>query len=101
MVLKHTTRSTDKIVDNRRAKLVAAKREVTALKKAFTKKTESNEAEFNRGFVLSLILLCRSYEPLHEHAFNILQEAGYELTDFNHTKLDPTDRETLHKIFST
>ncbi len=116
MVLKHATREAERIIDKRREKVILdrlvkskkntvrmskARGEVVALKKALAKKTESSEAEFNRGFVLSLILLCRSYVSLHQYAFEILQEAGYELPDFNHTKLDPTDREVLHKIFST
>ncbi len=100
MVLKHSTRATDKHINLRYKKLADMSRELNQLKKTLGKRLKSEDEIFNNGFVLSLILLCRSYPPLHEHAFNILQEAGYELNDFNHTKLDPSDRETLHQIFS-
>ena len=100
MVLKHATRETEKIVDSRKEKAKSMKKELSELKKILAKRVHNDEVQFNTGFVLALILLCRSYEPLHEHAFNILQEAGYELNDFNHIKMDPSDRKTLHKIFS-
>jgi hypothetical protein len=49
---------------------------------------------------MGLILLVRNYAPLHEHAFNILQEAGFEYGDFSEMNIDSADRDVLNKIFS-
>jgi hypothetical protein len=120
MVLKHLTRSTQKIVDPRRtklsdvtkennalkktftpiAKLDAARREISTLKKTLKKTAADTEKRFDFGFALSLILLTRSFPNLEEQACNIFDEAGYSLPDFDGIDLDPTDRETLNKIFS-
>jgi len=118
MVLKHATRETEKTVETRRQKNQAKKAELNNLKNALGKKSKKENAEvtklkaqlqaalaghqkkFDGGFSLALILLCRSYEPLHEHAFNIFEEAGYSIEDFDIKDMDPTDLDTLKKIFS-
>lgn len=80
--------------------LVTLKKEVEQLKQARETLIADGNDKFDHGFVMGLILLVRNYEPLHEHAFNVLQEAGFEYGDFSEMKIDPADREALAKIFS-
>ncbi len=81
----------------RRRECLNCKRRFTTME---TKPSKALDDKFNEGFMLSLILLVRSYPPLSEHAFNIFQEAGYEYGDFVNYKIDPSDRDALNTIFS-
>jgi hypothetical protein len=81
-------------------RLVSLKKEVEQLKTARETLIAQNNEKFDQGFVMGLILLVRNYAPLHEHAFNILQEAGFEYGDFSEMNIDSADRDVLNKIFS-
>ncbi len=60
---------------------------------------EIRDRRFDFGFALSLILLVRSFPKLSQEAFEILQEAGYEMNDFEKIDFDETDRIILNQIF--
>jgi hypothetical protein len=69
-------------------------REVDAGKEA------DKEKNFNSGFSLGLILLVRSFPALVHEAFEIFNEAGYEISDFDEIEMDESDRKTLKQIFA-
>lgn len=110
--LKHATRATDKALSTLKKKLERDAptpknklikglfAEIGNLKTKLKTSEDEQQKKFDFGFCLALVLLCRSYEPLHEHAFNIFEEAGYSITDFDNIALDPEDKITLQKIFS-
>lgn len=98
--MSHFSRTVEKVLDKKRSKLQANTLELKVAKQKLKAEKVANEKKFNEGFVFSLILLVRSYDALHEHAFNILDEAGYDALDFDVDSMDPEDFVAFRKIFS-
>ncbi len=59
----------------------------------------AREKNFSHGFGFALASIVRLYPALDEQAFDIFQEAGYELSDFDSVGLDESDMKYIKQIF--
>lgn len=64
-----------------------------------SRKETDKEKNFAHGFGFALASIVRANPALDQHAFDIFQEAGYELPDFAEVQFDEEERKTINKIF--
>jgi hypothetical protein len=64
-----------------------------------SRKAEDKGKNFAHGFAFALASFERNWPGSHSQLFDVFQEAGYELADFENIDFDETDRKNLNRIF--
>jgi hypothetical protein len=90
---------------NEDEKMTKAKKKKYVTRRRTPKQVAAQEAkdkEFRFGFALGLILLSQTYGSdgqLDEIILYTLNDAGYDVSNFEDINFDPKDRDSLNKIF--
>jgi len=64
-----------------------------------SRKEADKDKHFAHGFAFALASFERIWPGSDSQLFNVFQEAGYELPDFENIDFDETDRKNLNRIF--